>query len=195
MRFEEPYFKDRVVSNYTDYTKREHSALCGDLISLGILRSHRIVDFGCATGSLLAEFYSRGFRNIVGTDVSYWAIKQGRQQYSLGADILQFLNYNLLAEGADWVFALDVLEHIGTEELKCIIDLLHCKRLVVLVPVSEIEGKPYANEVSKKDSTHIQCHTKDWWLQKLMKFSASPPIMLPTLYESIGALARVFHGC
>jgi len=194
MRFEKGYFKDHfgAVSNYRDYTRRRHGELCEDLISLGMSLDDKIVDFGCATGSLLAEFTARGFYDVTGTDVSYWAIIEGRECYEFRPDTLQFLNYNLLADDADWLLALDVLEHVGNEELGCLVELMRCKHLVIRVPVCGAEGEPYVIDVSRKDSTHTQCHTKEWWLKKLSKFTVSTPIVLSSIYESEGVLARVF---
>jgi len=194
MTFEKGYFVNSAISNYRDYTKKKYGQLCEDLISLGIDREETIIDFGCATGKLVHEFYMRGYRNIRGTDISWWAIREGRRLYNFDARILQYLNYGLLENGADWILALDVFEHIGDEELENILDIMNCKYLVVRVPVSAQEGHPYVLDVSRNDQTHVQCHTKTWWTNLLdRKFSFVAPIRKKAIYDSEGVFAGVFQ--
>ena len=193
LKFEEPYFKDSQASNYKDYTQRKHDELCVELISMGIEPEHTIVDFGCATGALMYEFLRRGYRNIRGTDVSFWAVNHGRAALGLTEAQLQYLNYSLLEIGADWLLCLDVLEHIGTVELNRILDIIRCDKFVVRVPVSATEGGPYVLPVSRNDKTHIQCHTKDWWLNLLSRWATLETFLSGrTIYGSPGVLAAVF---
>ena len=96
MTFEEGYFKDSHISNYKDYTQKKFGDLCNGLCSLGIEPQHTILDFGCALGGLIAEFRDRGFHSVYGTDVSWWAVKEGRRLYGLTETQLQHLNYSLL---------------------------------------------------------------------------------------------------
>lgn len=199
MKFEEGYFKDSTTSNYRDYTQKKYGSLCDDLIALGIRPEHRIVDFGCATGILLHEFSARGYGRLTGTDISWWAIQEGRRRYGFGWEILQHLNYSLLESGADWVLALDVFEHIGQEELSHILGIIKCGHVIVRVPVSAREGEPYVLPVSRNDKTHIQCHTKMWWID-IMKWhgihylgdKCGGRIMGRAIYDSDGVMAGVF---
>lgn len=191
--FEETYFKDSPISNYRDYTQRKYSGLCKELMSMGIKPEHTIVDFGCATGALLYEFLQRGYCNICGTDVSFWAINEGRTTYELSEEQLQYLNYSLLETGADWLLCLDVLEHIGNGELSRILGIIRCDRFVMRVPVSAMEGGPYILKVSRNDKTHIQCHTKSWWLNLLSSWATFESFVRGrTIYDSPGVLAAVF---
>ena len=193
LKFEELYFKDSPISNYKDYMQRKHDELCEELISMGIERKHTVVDFGCATGALIYEFLRRDYCKVVGTDVSFWAINHGRTVFEIAEDQLQYLNYSLLEAGADWLLCLDVLEHIGSEELDRILGIIRCDRLVIRVPVSAIEGGPYVLPVSRNDKTHIQCHTKNWWLCTLAPFARlETPVYRRTIYDSPGVLAAVF---
>ena len=192
LKFEEPYFKDSQISNYEDYTQRKHDKLCEELISMGIEPKHAIVDFGCATGALMHEFLRKGYRNIRGTDVSFWAINHGRTTFGIADDRLQYLNYSLLESGADWLFCLDVLEHIGSVELQKILGVIQCGRLVIRVPVSAMEGGPYILPVSRNDKTHIQRHAKDWWLNLLSNWATLEAYLEGcTIYDSLGVLAAV----
>lgn len=193
LKFEEPYFKDSQISNYEDYTQRKHDKLCGELISMGIKPGHAIVDFGCATGALVHEFLRRGYHNICGTDVSFWAINHGRTVFGLTETQLQYLNYSLLESGADWLFCLDVLEHVGDLELQKILSIIRCGKLVMRVPISATEGGPYVLPVSRNDKTHIQCHTKGWWFDTLAPFAQLEAFVRGrVIYDSLGVLAAVF---
>ena len=191
--FEEHYFKDSNISNYRDYVARKYEQCCLDLISLGMEKQHRIIDFGCATGALLKEFIKRGYINVCGTDVSYWAINYGRTTYGLTDYQIQYYNPNLLEAGADWIIALDVFEHIGDEELQNILGLIRCDRLMIRVPISAEEDGPFVLEVSRNDQTHVQCHTKQWWLALFEPFARlERRVSLSTIHDSDGVLAAVF---
>ena len=192
--FEEHYFKDSKISNYRDYVARKYEQCCLDLISLGMEKQHRILDFGCATGALLKELVKRGYVNACGTDVSYWAVNYGRTMYGLTDCQIQYYNPNLLEAGADWIIALDVFEHIGDEEMQNILGLIRCDKLVMRVPVSAGEGGPFVLEISRNDQTHIQCHTKEWWLGLFEPYIRNrEPITLPSIYDSDGVLATIFE--
>jgi cyclopropane fatty-acyl-phospholipid synthase-like methyltransferase len=157
-------------------------------------KQHRILDFGCATGALLLEFIRGGYVNVCGTDVSFWAVNYGRETYGLTNYQIQYYNPNLLEAGADWIIALDVFEHIGNEELQNILRLIQCGRLVMRVPVSAEEGGPFVLEVSRNDKTHIQCHTKEWWLERFGPYAKSHEfIATPSIYDSDGVLAVIFQ--
>lgn len=194
MKFEKGYFKDSKISNYRDYTQKKYGVLCEDLIALGILSGHTIVDFGCATGALIKEFRDRGHQLICGTDVSWWAIKEGRNLYGFDKYTLQHLNYSLLEFNADWLLALDVLEHIDTDELEYILRTMSCNNLVVRVPISAKEGEPFVLDVSRNDQTHIQCHTRAWWISMLcQRFTFVSSIHGEAIYDSEGVFAGVFQ--
>jgi len=190
--FEHGYFKDSDISNYRDYTAKKYGDLCDSLVSLGMKQKHRIVDFGCATGALVYEFKKRGFKNVVGTDVSWWAIKHGRQQYGLLPNELQPLNYYLLEAGCDWLLCLDVLEHICDEELGYVLPIMKFGTLVARIPVCANEGEVFVLPVSRNDKTHIQCHTKSWWRERIgHKFCGY--IWKSAIYDSDGVFCGLWR--
>lgn len=201
MQFEDQYFMDpcKQVSNYVDYRKRKYAEVCDELIRFcGMVKEDRIVDFGCATGSLLFEFKKRGFRNIKGTDVSYWAIEWGLENLGLEG-VLDHYNRNLLVEPKDHCVMLDVLEHIpSVREIMLVLELARRglkKCLVVRVPVSAREGEDYYLIVSRSDKTHVQCHARKWWLKLLSecgyKFGGSLQ-RKGVIWSSKGVFAGVF---
>ena len=198
MKFEKSYFKDSKISNYKDYCKKKYVGLAKDLINhFQITPDDRIVDFGCATGNLLYEFKKRGIHQIVGTDVSYWAINYGKKKFGLKEE-LQYYNINLLTEKKDYVLFLDVLEHIDTDELDHILRFAKKglnKAIIMRVPISATKGGPYVLEISRNDKTHIQCHTTEWWTQLFAKkgYALDELLNLQNIYCSEGVFAATFR--
>lgn len=174
-------------SNYVDYRTKKFSNLANDIIEVLELESKKsgesekykeckkddsILDFGCATGALLKELKDRGFKNVKGTDISNWAIEYGKETYELNNE-LEFYNRNLLCETFDHIIMLDVIEHLPDYELETVFKLAHKglkKKLLIRVPTSCREGEDFVLDVSKNDRTHIQIHSKDWWISKIESF-------------------------
>ena len=110
---------------------------------------------------------------------------------------LEYYNRNSLAwPHKRWVILLDVLEHIDGEELRRIMVLLKkypvLKGVIFRVPVCNREGENFVLEESRRDKTHVQCHTKNWWKEMFETFGYKfKPLNLRTIYDSEGVLAGV----
>lgn len=196
--FEKGYYVRSEISNYEDYRKHKFEKLAKEIYQhLGLSKQTKILDYGAATGGLLSEFKKLGLEQIVGTDISFWAINYGRKRYNLDKQQLQHYNRQLLEEKFDWVMILDVLEHINQEELHNIFNLLNAKYMLVRIPVALNEGEDFHLEVSRFDKTHIQCHCKEWWIDLFKKFNygIKETLNLPTIYDSEGVFAGVFQRC
>jgi SAM-dependent methyltransferase len=198
LKFEKGYFINSKRSNYEDYRRKKFNFLAWHLINaLNIIRTDKILDFGCATGGLLKEFKFLGYDNLKGTDISYWSIDYGKEHYNLG-DILEYFNVNLLTEKHDYILLLDVLEHIPSiTEIERYLKIIETKRIIVRIPVSVKEGEPYYLDVSRNDSTHVQCHTKEFWtnLFKKYDFILEKKLSTKAIYDSKGVFAGVFKKC
>lgn len=201
MAFEEKYFVQSQTSNYKDYRKKKFKSLVDDLIEFFKLKpTTRILDFGCATGGLLKEFKNRGYKKIKGTDPSFWAIEYGHKKFKLIKE-LEFYNVSLLTMKHDLTLFLDVLEHVPTEEeiqnFLRLLKLSNTQNVVVRVPVSASEGKPYVLAVSNNDKTHVQCHTKRWWKRLFEKggYKLVGTIKGKSIYDSDGVFVGVFKIC
>jgi len=197
--FEKEYFQDseHTLSNYEDYCRRRYEGLCQALITeCGIQKDDYIIDYGCATGALLAAFKAHGYTNVVGTDISYWAIEYGKTKLGLESE-LQYYNRNLLVQDKDWLIMLDVLEHMPTENelrltLKLVSHRIPRKGMILRVPVPVKEGEDYYLEASRFDKTHVQRHTKKWWLSLLSEFGLHASKYFsekPDIWDSKGVLA------
>jgi predicted TPR repeat methyltransferase len=195
MKFEEDYFVNSTSSNYSNYLDKKFDLLTNDLIAeLSLGNTDSVLDFGCATGGLVSSLNRKGIF-CVGTDISYWAIDYGRQEYQLSDKILQHYNRQLLEEKSfDVVICLDVLEHVPTEELHYILSKIAAKRLLVRLPVSENDGENFVLKVSQNDKTHIQIHSKVWWENQfeIHGFDIGKPIQRLSLYDSVGVLSRLY---
>lgn len=198
--FEEKYFVGASGnSNYVDYRTKKFSDLADNIVNiLSLNKEDRILDFGCATGALLKELKDKGFYNIKGTDISNWAIEYGKDTFLLDNE-LDFYNRNLLYEDFDYIIMLDVLEHLPDYELETVLKLIskgnNNKKLLVRIPVSAIEGEDFVLEVSKNDRTHIQIHSKDWWIEKFNSFGFIFVIDVHenSIYSSNGVFCGVFE--
>jgi len=84
-----------------------------DLAGPHVKSGDRIVDVGCATGALLAEFKRRGFTNLQGYDPSRVCCEAGKRLY--GIDVAESTINGLTShsESADLVIMTGVLEHLA----------------------------------------------------------------------------------
>jgi len=84
-----------------------------DLAGPHVKSGDRIVDVGCATGALLAEFNKRGFTNLKGYDPSRACCEAAMRLY--GIDVAESTINGLAAhpESADMVIMTGVLEHLA----------------------------------------------------------------------------------
>ena len=190
--FDEDYYKS---GNYNNYLERKFDKQADDIIREFNLKIEDIIlDYGCARGGLLNALKQKGFNNIVGTDVSFWAIENGKKQYNFE---LQHYNRNLLTKEWDIIICLDVLEHVNTEELEKIFFLFGKtkinKGIIIRIPVIDKKTNDFVLEISKNDKTHIQKKTKEEW-NKLFEQEHFKSVIVNTssIYESKGVLARIY---
>ena len=109
---------------------------------------------------------------------------------------MDFCNLNLLTERFDIVFFLDVLEHVpAEEEILKLLSRSRALRVVARVPVCAKEGEPYVLDVSKNDVTHIQCHTKSWWINLFQEcgYEFWNSLHGKAIYDSEGVFVGVFR--
>lgn len=194
MSYDRKYFVGGTSSNYEDYRSKKFGQLAKDLVDeFRLHMGSHVLDFGCATGGLVAHLKKLGIRNVIGTDISTWAVRYGRSRYRLSNHDLQYYNRQLLEDYGDCVLLLDVLEHIPMAELREILGLLRSNRIVVRIPVSFREGGDYVLQVSRNDKTHIQCHTKAWWRKLFFEYGYEHrrPIKRQAIYSSRGVMAEV----
>lgn len=194
--FDERYYK---TGNYENYLQRKFESLCSDLIDeLSINKSSKILDFGCGYGGLIREFVVRGYKNIIGTDISIWIIKYGKEKYPEIDAKLHYYNLCLLEEQYSYIIFLDVLEHIEEYLLCDILDLLRNNNknstFVARIPISDKEGGAFFLDVSNNDKTHINCHCREWWIDFLSSHGVSfvKDLQKKSIYSSEGVLSGIW---
>jgi len=196
-KFGKDYFVNSKTSNYKDYCNRKFGLLADTLIDLlGLTSDSSILDFGCASGGLIASLKARGLNKLKGTDISAWAIDYGITNYMLDAE-LEYFNINLLRERFDVLLLLDVLEHIPDDTIiRTYLNIANASRIVVRLPVSLVEGDPYVLMVSRNDKTHVQCHTKDWWESVFIECGYEIQEYIardPAIWDTDGVMAVVLN--
>ena len=195
MIFEQGYYINSTITAYEDYTKKDYSELAENLIAtLKQDDQSTVLDYGCATGALVAALRDKQI-HVVGTDISFWAVKYGRVAHGLDKHTLMHFNRQLLEYKYTHCLFFDVLEHIETAELQEIFSLLRPKIIAVRVPVSAGEGGDFVLPIHRIDKTHIQCHSKWWWHSLFSNYGYVPKYTFDesSIYDSEGVLAGVYE--
>lgn len=196
--FGQNYFTQR---NYKDYLSRKFDALASDIVvTTHVYLTDPILDFGCGYGALLNAIHHLGFENVTGTDISQWAIEEGKRRFPHIASRLEYYNRNLLTLPNQLLVMLDVLEHMPEYEVENVLKLAAQGakgQIVVRIPVCAVEGEPFILPVSNNDPTHITCHTKNWWFDQFTKagLRCLGAVECHSIYDSPGVLAAIFQPC
>ncbi len=186
-QFTEDYYK---TNNYVDYLDRgdKYERLAHEIYSF--LRSLNIndgptLDFGCAVGHFLLAL-KKYIPDSYGVDISEWAIEQAiKKNLQVQKEVDYSKNYTT-------VFALDVLEHLETDQLINFFNQIQTQLLIFRIPICEKENEDYVFEVSRNDPTHIICWTKEQWKTffKEYKYHAVD-LNLHTIYCSDGVYSGI----
>lgn len=184
--YDEEYYRS---SNYADYLERADRykktayELADLLKKLSLLTpTTEILDYGCAIGFLMEGFREVGYKFVTGFEISNWAMKTGNARGN------QITN-NLAAVGnPEIMVSLDVFEHMTDIDITGVLKKVHPKALVVRIPSSTDGGKTFHLEVSRQDPTHINCKTKEQWIEFLKQFGYHTFLRLNlfTIYDTPG---------
>lgn len=190
MEYDEKYYTS---GNYENYLRRKFYDLAVDLANeIHLTCDKEVVDYGCGYGGLIEELWNMGFDHLYGTDISMWVIDYGKLKFPHIADKLHYHNVDRLTERFDHLFLLDVLEHMPETEIKTILTLANLRAfLVARIPVSAREGEEYVLDASNRDTTHICCHSRDWWVDFFDSngYDFKGDIRRKSIYNSDGVLA------
>ena len=128
-------------------------------------RKTRVLEIGCATGSLLSKLKKMGFENLVGVDPSPACAEIARRQHGLEAFAHTIFDMPKFDGGFDFVIFIGVLEHIENVNLaigKLAEVLVPQGRAFVEVPdASRLGGlvdAPY-QEFSVEHINFFSCHS------------------------------------
>jgi len=97
-----------------------------DLVAPRLRTDDTIIDVGCATGALLAEFKCRGFGNVLGVDPSMACAATGQRLYGIPIRCMTGSRLSEIPERFDLAMLTGVLEHLCDVDasLKLILGLL-----------------------------------------------------------------------
>lgn len=186
-KYNEQYYK---TLNYSNYLERENkyrklaievSELLNK-ISL-INKDSKIIDFGCAVGFLMSGLNEIGYKNVKGVEISDWARGYGK---SIGNNNI-FKFKEEVNNDVDFMFSLDVFEHMEDSEIIETLDYFNNPNLIVRIP-SSVDGETFHLEVSRRDPTHINCKLKEDWISffKNIGYKSIMKLNLFSIYDSKG---------
>jgi hypothetical protein len=183
--YNEKYFKTKNYKNYLDKEERyfkSASELYNHLQKFSLIdKNTRIIDYGCSVGFFINGFVRLGFENIVGYDISEWAVNQAKNS---GCKILS------KAEGKfEFGFFLDVLEHMSDKDILDLFENLLIDKIIVRIPCAiELNPNQFHLEISKLDETHINCKTDKEWQTffKNLGYTQQFRLNFSTIYDSPG---------
>ena len=190
MKFDKEYF---ITINYTDYLDRydryEKLAIdVTDLLSkISLLdEKTKILDYGCAVGLLVEALTNIGYKDSYGYDISEWATSQARKRK---LNILDDVN----KDDYDVTFCLDVLEHMYDDDISKFLKDYSSDVLVLRIPVSTDGGETFHLSISKRDPTHINCKTKQQWMDIFRKYGYATflNLNLYAIYDTPGVWSTV----
>jgi hypothetical protein len=91
----------------------------------------------------------------------------------------------------DIIISLDVFEHMKDEEIYVLFEKLSSYVIICRIPVAEPFSSDFYLEVSRNDSTHINCKTKNQWKNFLKQFGYNKFLHLNlfSIYDSKGVFS------
>lgn len=190
--YDADYYKS---SNYADYLERADrykktaKELAGLLHSLNLIQKDSlIVDYGCAIGFLLEGFKELGYTNLLGLEISEWARTEAQKRGNIVWDSSNSDWVSWVRREIDLLISLDVFEHMTNQEIYNLLVFSKPKVLLVRIPTSTDGGKTFHLEVSRTDPTHINCKTKEQWIELFRSFGYQTFLRLNlfTVYDTPG---------
>ena len=105
------------MAKYLGDDDRRYFAFYADRLrairATGADQGARILDFGCSQGAFVATLSKRGYRNVVGYDLSEASVRNGRARWNIDLRSGPVVDFLAEYEGTfDVVHAADVLEHV-----------------------------------------------------------------------------------
>lgn len=165
-----------------------------------LLPAHRgatIVELGCGYGALLLYLKERGYRNVMGVDVSE---EQVALAHSLGLTHVEHGSAEEFLTGRhdvfDIVLAVDLIEHLTRDELLALLDLIRTAlrpggKLVVQTVNA---ASPFFGRVRYGDLTHEQAFTASSIRQAFRACGLEPEVVLPVEPAIHGVISAIRFG-
>jgi len=196
--FNERYYRENNYSSYLERHERYErmvQELHYDLfrkLKLDFTQGN-VLDFGCAVGFIVKAFVKLGYKNVMGYDVSEWAVNWGNENLGLASLTTNFLR----VENDQWnlMTAFDVFEHMCITEIERVLEVLKPTYLLVRIPLSQVTGGRYVLDVSENDPTHLVRFTRDDWkkLFEKCRFQWLFDVNVGLFYDTEGVMCSMFR--
>jgi len=172
--FDEAYFQDgsKRGTAYVNYRDGARDSKIFEGIALAIrevFQPKRVLDVGCATGAIVRRLNHLGCE-AHGIDVSSWAVQNAEHANVrlASADQLPYPD-NFF----DLVISCHSMEHLPISVFDrslseiCRVNSKFQFHLLPMIGTPPYDGDAEAvREALRKDPTHQQLHSKEWWIQR-----------------------------
>lgn len=163
--YTEGYYLRAEGSNYIGYNwlPQDTVPLAASIKRLmGMQDGDKVLDVGAARGYLVKAFRMIGLEAF-GVDVSAWAVE------NCDPEVREFMatEYDVNPMSYDFITMKDVAEHIEPVLLRKMMLDFTCmtrKALIIVVPLSEVDGGEYICPRDNIDKTHVNRWTLPTWL-------------------------------
>lgn len=190
--YDEKYYKTNNYENYLNKSSR-YEKLALEIVNfcsnIKIYKEdNKVLDYGCAVGFLMDGLLKLPNIKTYGYDISSWALSNVDKKHTI-------LSYEkIFKEKFDFVFALDVLEHMTDEQVSDFLSKIDSNKIFVRIPVAALQGQDFFLEISRSDKTHINCKDKKNWIEYFKKFGFNNHIKLNlnNIYDSDGVFCALF---
>lgn len=177
--YDEEYYlrgKQSGRSNYEQYKYLPELTIpmAKSIISyLGIKSGDSLLDYGAARGYLVKCMMDLGI-DAYGYDISEWAVANCHE------DVRDRMTTNILniPNSFDWLNIKDCCEHIPEDDLWILVNKLLKKTkkgVLIIVPLSKVDGGQYICPRDNQDVTHVIRWTLGTWVNFLQ--SCSPDFL------------------
>lgn len=169
--FDHDYYENGVkkkVSGYENYTWMPTRSIPEAISICENINFSSAIDFGCAKGFLVHALNLVSDLEIIGVDISKYAIdnclSQVKEKVMVMNETLSALNIK-----TDLIIAKDVLEHIPEDEIDSILSdfYLCCEQALLIIPLGD--NDKFRIREYEMDVTHVTKKDEEWWFGKIRK--------------------------
>ena len=119
----------------------------------------KVLEIGCGIGAFARFFYERGF-DVEATDISEYILKKAKKnQPNIDFKILDVEKNTLLENKFDYIFALEVMEH-----LKNPVKALKNSKKMLKKGGTLVFSTPYPTKETLADPFHINIQLPEFWI-------------------------------
>lgn len=130
-----------------------------------------VLEFGCAKGYILYEFYKFGFNDLLGIDISEYAISNSPKELHDKLRIANVINFDSIIEQQkkfNFIFSKEMLPHLTKEEINIFFG--HLPKIanhesIIYFEIQTARDSAGLEAIEKYDPTHKSLMTPIEWIQ------------------------------